>query len=499
VTYSIEPVVLAQRCSERLRAIRADLLAAERLHVDALARATPDRAASLRNFVHYLALRRHDIRPLQEHLARLGLSSLGRAESHALYSIEAVLHALGAMTGRDDPWPSPSGAPCFDGGPAQLVANADVLLGPAPSGRTVRIMVTLPAEAARNPALVIALVSRGMNVARINCAHDDAPTWAAMAAAIREAVRITGRTCLVQMDLGGPKLRTGACNREILLRPGDAHFLTRDGEPGMPAGLAGDGAPAQIACTLPDVLDQVQPGDRAFFDDGKIGGRVEAVDACSARIRVTRARHGGSRLRPDKGINFPDSDLDLPALTARDREDLDAVVRHADLVALSFAERPEDLEALEAELRRRDAHHLGLVLKVETQRGFRNLPRVLLAAMGPRPFGVMIARGDLAIECGYERLAEVQEEILWLCEAAHVPAIWATEVLDRLARKGLPTRAEITDAAMAERAECVMLNKGPHVEAALTLLDGILRRMATHQHKKSPTLRALDVSRSLHA
>ena len=95
------------------------------------------------------------------------------------------------------------------------------------------------------------------------------------------------------------------------------------------------------------------------------------------------------------------------------------------------------------------------------------------------------------MECGFERLAEVQEEILWLCEAAHVPVIWATQVLETLAKKGSPSRAEITDAAMGERAECVMLNKGPHVLEAVRVLDDILRRMQGHQAKKRPMLRAL--------
>ena len=105
--------------------------------------------------------------------------------------------------------------------------------------------------------------------------------------------------------------------------------------------------------------------------------------------------------------------------------------------------------------------------------------------------GVMIARGDLAVECGYERLAEVQEEILSLCEAAHIPVIWATQVLDTLAKSGVPSRAEITDAAMGERAECVMLNKGPHIIAAIRVLDNILQRMSDHQLKKSSMMRQL--------
>ena len=97
----------------------------------------------------------------------------------------------------------------------------------------------------------------------------------------------------------------------------------------------------------------------------------------------------------------------------------------------------------------------------------------------------------MAVECGYERLAEVQEEILWLCEAAHIPVIWATQVLDTLAKSGVPSRAEITDAAMGERAECVMLNKGPHIIAAIRVLDNILQRMSDHQLKKSSMMRQL--------
>ncbi len=131
------------------------------------------------------------------------------------------------------------------------------------------------------------------------------------------------------------------------------------------------------------------------------------------------------------------------------------------------------------------------MLKIETQRGFERLPEMLFAAMAARAAGVMIARGDLAVECGYERMAEVQEEILWACEAAHMPVVWATQVLETLAKTGLPSRAEITDAAMGERAECVMLNKGPHILDALRMLDDILKRMQAHQTKKRPLLRAL--------
>ena len=103
----------------------------------------------------------------------------------------------------------------------------------------------------------------------------------------------------------------------------------------------------------------------------------------------------------------------------------------------------------------------------------------------------MIARGDLAVEIGYEQLAETQEEIMWLCESAHVPVIWATQVLEGLVKQNMPSRAEVTDAAMAERAECVMLNKGPFVLDAIDVLDHVVARMQSHQHKKSSRMRIL--------
>lgn len=496
---SAENLALADLCTERLRAIRSDLLAAEIRQAPLLSKRPRVRAPSIRNFIHYLALRQQDIRPLQEDLARLGLSSLGRAEAHALYSVEAVLHALGALTGRPEPVPEARGAPGFDAGPAFLGEQADALLGPRPAGRDVRIMVTLPAEAASELSFVRSLVERGMNVARINCAHDDAATWVRMVATVREAADLAGLPCLVQMDLGGPKLRTGPCAAEITVRVGDALLLTRAGEPGGPSAIGEGGIvqPAHVPCSLPEVIDQMHPGDRLFIDDGKIGARVETVDDRAAHLRITQAKAKGSTVRADKGLNLPDSQLDLPALTEKDRSDLLPVLHLADIVALSFVERPEDVAELDAEMERLGDSHTGLVLKIETRRGFSRLPSLLLGAIGTRPLGVMIARGDMAVECGFERLAEIQEEMLWLCEAAHVPVIWATQVLDRLARKGLPTRAEITDAAMGERAECVMLNKGPHVLEAIAVLDGILRRMEGHQHKKTATLRSLAVTRSL--
>lgn len=118
-----------------------------------------------------------------------------------------------------------------------------------------------------------------------------------------------------------------------------------------------------------------------------------------------------------------------------------------------------------------------------------------MTAMRKYPIGVMTARGDLAIETGWKNFATIQQEIMRICAAAHIPNIWATQVLENLAKKGTPSRAEITDAALAQQAECVMLNKGYYIQRAVKMLDKILRRMQRFQrksHRKLPRLENAD-------
>lgn len=280
----------------------------------------------------------------------------------------------------------------------------------------------------------------------------------------------------------------------IRLYEGDRLMLTRDqlsGRAGQADPDSGTPRPAAVPCGEPAVLDYLCPGEEVWIDDGKLGGVIDRIDAEGALLTIIQAGPKGRKLRADKGLNFPTSRLDLPALTPKDHLDLDFVAQHADLVGLSFAQSLADLQLLGEALAARGASAMPIIAKIETARGVENLPEMLLGTLERHPFGVMIARGDLMVEIGGERMAELQEEILWLCEAAHVPVIWATQVLETLAKKGTLSRPEITDAAASARADCVMLNKGPHIARAVTLLADILCRMAGHQNKKNPQLRAL--------
>jgi len=580
---------------------------------------------SARNLAHYLALRRHDIRKLQSQLARLGLSSLGRTESHVLDAFQTVHHVLTQLLGSDALLPLPAEAVVGMGEGAELLEkHTETLLGPPPPGRTVRIMVTMATEAATDYKLVRELVQSGMDCMRINCAHDNPGLWLAMIQNLERARQETGRGCLILMDIPGPKLRTGLIEpgpavvkcrpkrdvygrvdaparvwltsnesddpapaaaaatlslpssflkklragntlrlrdarkaqrslrithvdprgvwaearqtiyfvpglelqqarrkalrasprgilatarigklphrpQALLLKQGDTLVLTRANTLGRPALYGESGEllePAQISVSLPEILDHAKVGDPVWFDDGKIGGAIRAINDDSVSVEISQARPQGEKLAAEKGINLPETQIDIPALTDEDSAALPFIVEHADLIGCSFVRTETHVRQLLDRIEQLGGQRLGLVLKIETRKAFENLPNLILAAMRTPSLGIMIARGDLAVECGYQRLAEIQEEILWICEAAHVPVIWATQVLESLAKKGIPSRSEITDAAMGERAECVMLNKGPYAVMAVRVLADILRRMQAHQEKKRSMLRQLRLAAS---
>jgi pyruvate kinase len=228
-----------------------------------------------------------------------------------------------------------------------------------------------------------------------------------------------------------------------------------------------------------------------LFDDGVIEATVLARHPFAAELQVDRIS-GKPRLKAEKGINFPDTQITLPALTPYDRQCLPFILKHADIVGYSFVQSVADLSGLqEAMLGQR----IPIIVKIEKPGAVTNLPSLLLQGMQDEYFGVMIARGDLAVEIGFERLGEVQEEILWICESAHVPVIWATQVLESLNKTGVATRAEVTDAAMASMAECVMINKGINTVGVIEALKDILYRSGGHHQKKRYTFRLLSIAK----
>jgi len=591
----------------RLDVLLEDLVLAEAEHAEVIGAVAAQHHRGAVNLVHYTRMRQHDLRELQNDLMDIGATSLATTEAHVRAKVRAARNVLAALRGDAGPWGLEAIDDALDEGDDILEANSHAVFGSMRAGRPTRIMVTLPGEAADDPALVAAFVEAGMDVARINCAHDDPAAWARMAASVRAAADKAGRQVLVSMDVPGPKLRTGpivdgpSVGRARVTRsesgrilaparvwltdrdaptlpplqaapaarpalpvqvdrdwlaarsPGDVITLhdararrrtftvtevghdgvlaegihnayigdglklwcagtptTASGIPPLvhklsltagdqlvltsdltPVEVPGPGQVARIGCTLPEAITAMRAGDPVLIDDGAIEAVVEVVAGGEATLRVVRTKPGGQRLGAEKGINLPDTVLPMTAMTPEDDSHLPFVAAHADLVAISFVRTAGDVEHVLERLQAAGAGDLGLLLKIETRQGFENLPAILLAAMRHPRLGVMIARGDLAVEVGFERLSEVPRQILALCEAAHVPTIWATQVLETLAKTGQPSRAEVTDAAAAQRAECVMLNKGPYILDAIAALDDILARMGEVQRKSRTLMRRI--------
>jgi pyruvate kinase len=460
---------------------------------------------SLENLLNYIVMRREDLRPLQVRLANAGLSSLGRGEPHVMKNIDRVIDMLSRAVLQQS---------CEDGnnfshsdyeaGHRLLRQRAEMFFGTARSQRAEYIMVTMPSEAASNFELVNHLVATGMDTARINCAHDDMATWHNMIINIRLAAKLHERSCHILMDLGGHKIRTHhittskdksgkAGKRHLRIHHSDWLVLSRKrGSPEVYDALFDVPVKAVITCTCPEIIKQLQMNESVWIDDGKIGSVIREKRGDTALLQVTRVGPRGARVREEKGLNFPETRLDLPTLSAGDMQALQFVSQHADMVGLSFAESAGDVFYLREQLKRHGAGDVPIIAKIETARAVKNLPDIISGSLARNiQLGIMVARGDLAIELGSVRMAEIQEEILWVCEAAHIPVIWATQVFESLARNGVASRPEITDAAMSARAECVMLNKGPYIDYAVSILSEVLQRMGAHQYKKISRLRAL--------
>lgn len=569
------------------------------------------------NLVHYAELRQHDIRAVQGGLASIGATRLSTAEPAVLARLQAARNVLSAYNGEPLKYTGAEVRDSFARADDILEDHATALFGYSSDETHSRIMVTLPTEAADDLDMVRGFVEAGMELARINCAHDGPEAWKRMIDNVHTAAAEHGREIKVAMDLAGPKVRTGQIapgpevGRARVTRLETGHVLTpsklwltpNDGPeipvpadlPGRPTlplrverwwmesltegdvidlydnrdskrkftvtriedgGLLAEGqqnayitnstllqydytksrvsgvppteqklrlhvgdtliltddqAPAnptpgwtpRISCTLPEAVRAIEVGQRVLFDDGSIAGR--AVDKRSngehtdVELEIDYAGPNGTNLAAYKGINLPETVLPLPSLTEEDIEAFRFVAEHGDIANVSFIRDTDDvtfvLDTLEEIARESDnpdrVRGLGIVLKIETIPAYESLAQVLLAGMRHPNLGVMIARGDLAVELGFDRMAEVPRLIAQMAEAAHVPVVMATQVLESLAKSGLPTRAEITDAAYALRSEAVMLNKGPHITDAIRILHTLSTKLGRSQRKNRQMLRQI--------
>jgi pyruvate kinase len=314
------------------------------------------------------------------------------------------------------------------------------------------------------------MLNAGMNVARLNFSHGDFESHKKVINNLRAASHATGKSLAIMADMSGPKMRIGTLEEEpIQLNPGDTFTLTTEDITGNQA---------RVSVSFDRLPQAVNPGDTLYLNDGYIQLEVKQVDGRDVHCQVLV----GGELRSRKGLNLPGIDLGISAFTPRDHECLKFALEHGvDAISQSFVESEKDIEDV-----RSAAKDLGydpfIIAKIERSRARENLGGILEAADG-----IMIARGDLGVEIPIEMIAVAQKYLMQLANIKGKPVITATQMLESMTKRRLPTRAEATDVANAilDGTDCIMLSgesaMGDYPVDAVKMLAKIAAAIEVHR------------------
>jgi pyruvate kinase len=356
-------------------------------------------------------------------------------------------------------------------------------LAAAPLTRRTKIVATLGPATDKDETLE-ALVKMGVDVFRFNMSHAQ-PDWVKQTAArLRNFASKAGRQVGLLLDTQGPAIRTGDLRQPLTLKAGDTFSFTVRG----------------FRCTeeysvdvnYDDLVNDIHPGDIVLVDNGLLRMQVEAKDSNRIDCRVLTPGQLGNR----RHINLPGVKVNLPAITEKDKEDiLTGIAAGVDFVALSFVREAADVQTLRDYLREIGAPSVGIVAKIEDQCAVRNLNEIIAESDA-----VMVARGDLGVECPFEDLPLIQRQIVRTAQLAMKPVIIATHLLESMIQTPMPTRAEITDVsnAVLENADAIMLSGETSVGRYPIQCIEVLQRVAHRVESSQAQLRCQDELKLTH-
>lgn len=330
--------------------------------------------------------------------------------------------------------------------------------------RNVRVLATL-GPASDTFEMVSKLYEAGADAFRLNMSHSDHAGLTRRVAMLRELEESVQHPIAILVDLQGPKLRVGDMGDDgVVLENGQTFTLDLDETPGSTSR-----APLPHA----EILQVAEPGHHLLLDDGKINLRVEATDGTSLTTTVI----AGGKLTSRKGVNIPDAVLPIPALTAKDRSDLEAALNlDIDWIALSFVQSAQDV----AETKKLARGRAAVMAKIEKPSAINDLDAILDISDG-----LMVARGDLGVECPVETVPGLQKRITRAARRAGKPVVVATQMLESMIQNPVPTRAEVSDVATAvfEGADAVMLSAesaaGDYPVEAVAMMNSIAESIET--------------------
>jgi pyruvate kinase len=333
--------------ADELRQIDQLMKSAEKDFQSYISKVHPANQLNAINLLHYLVLRNLDIRKLQDELHEYGLSSLASSESHIRGQLAAILQRLGSKH------PQRGHLCTYQKSKESQLLKLTGLFGKKSLESIPYIMVTLDEKHANDYAVTKGLLQSGMNIARINCAHDNEAVWFRIIQHIKRASKITGLHCKIYMDLPGPKIRT--------VIKGAAKIKVKEGETLVFASEKFRAAVNEkvIRCSASAIVSQLQAGERILFDDGLIEAKVEQCFSRYVRIQILRISSNKPFIKAEKGINFPDSSLQIASLTNFDLKCLPFILKHADMVGYSFVRNEKDVAALRQKIQSQKNHRLS--------------------------------------------------------------------------------------------------------------------------------------------
>jgi pyruvate kinase len=341
----------------------------------------------------------------------------------------------------------------------------------AESFRRTKIIFTL-GPASESEEMLEKLIRAGGDVVRLNMAHASHEWTRKVIRRVRAVSQKIGREVAIMMDIKGPEIRTGDVGVPIELKAGEIFDFTV--KPASAVGVAGDEEVRSVDVNYKDLVRDIKVGDEVLVDNGLL--RLEVLAKDEARIRCRVVIPG--ELKSRRHINLPGVKVNLPPFTEKDRADTDVGLEEGiDYVALSFVRTAADIEVLRSYLAEKKSK-VRIIAKIEDQTAIMNLDQIVAACDG-----LMVARGDLGIECPFEELPIIQRRAVRSCLAQGRPVIVATHMLESMISQPVPTRAEITDVANAvfESADCVMLSgettTGKYPLECVQMLDIIARRI----------------------
>lgn len=465
----------------------------------------PHNRQSVMNMLRYITLRSHDLRKVHDNLSEQGITSLRSSESYVYRNITDALKLVFLLQGKE--WiPKESiESMGYKKSKKHIALNSNELFNKKERIHSTEIMVTIPVDAMSDEDLIRDLLRSGMEIARIDLSKGLLSEWLEIIEKIKQTSREIKSPCKILADLPKKELKiedfriikkSMELKNFINIKSGD-HIILSTQTLQANACKYGNNreliTPAILPVTNVNLNEVTNVGDRIILSKGHVKGIILSKSDHEIKVLIKQTHKPKSKIYANSPITVPDSNMAYKAFDF-DPNLVESIIDKVDIIGIAGLQSHKDVSSFLDNSDILNLNKLGLIIHIDSNKAWLDLPMILIEALRHQKVGVMIDREQIGMDVGADRAVEVKDQILWLCESAHIPVIWSTNVLDNLIQSGISKPAEITDAAKAARTECVMLQDGPHVVEAVKLISTILLKMEQHSFKKKNLMRTLSIA-----